>query len=63
VPELKTDPALLNALQKALRHNTTANEVHEQRISFIMGNLNRSSGVTRAQVEKVLADQEGKQVA
>jgi hypothetical protein len=59
VTELKTDPALLNALQKALRHIKTASEAHEQRISFIIGNLSKRPDVTRADVERVLAEQEG----
>ncbi|MGE0768965.1 MAG: hypothetical protein AB7L90_21185 [Hyphomicrobiaceae bacterium] len=58
--KLKTDESLLTALRTAAMGNPTAKEVQEQRISFIMGSLDRKSGVTRERVMKVLADQQGK---
>jgi hypothetical protein len=58
--ELKTKPSLLDALHKASTQAPTAEELQRQRVSFIMGVLPHNSGVTRAHVEDVLAEQEGK---
>ena len=58
--ELKTNPSLLDALQKASAQPPTAEEIESQRVSFIMGALKHDSPVTRAQVQNVLAKQEGR---
>lgn len=57
--ELKSKPSLLEALQKASRRDLTADEVRQQRISFIMGSV-RSDDITRAKVQDVLDKQEGR---
>jgi hypothetical protein len=57
---LKTPDSLLTALQKAASRPLSAEEIEEQRISFIMGSLSETSSVTRARVQEVLAQQEGK---
>ena len=61
--ELKTSESLLSALRKSATHKPTAKELEEQRVSFIMGSLNRSSEITRARVQQVLAQQEGKEAS
>lgn len=61
--ELKTRPKLLDALRVAASSSQTADEVQKQRISFIMGMLDKDSNVTRAKVTQVLAAQEGKKSA
>lgn len=56
--DLKTNQSLLKALEQATRP-LTAEERHRQRVSFIMGSLKPESSITRAQIESVLANQEG----
>lgn len=56
---MRTNETLLRALRNAASSRLTADELHEQRVSFIMGSLKRTSGVTRAQVESVLEEREG----
>jgi hypothetical protein len=56
---LKTKESTLQALAQASRHPPSANEIRKQRVSFIMGSLDKESAVTRAKVEKSLDDQEG----
>jgi hypothetical protein len=58
--EIKTDETLLSALREAAKRKATPEQAHKQRVSYIMGALGRSSGVTREKVEKVLAAQEGR---
>jgi hypothetical protein len=60
VTKLKTQASLLDALHKASTQTTTAEELQKQRVSFIMGSLKHNSSVTRARVEDVLAEQEGR---
>ncbi|MGI3900512.1 MAG: hypothetical protein ACRYGP_28415 [Janthinobacterium lividum] len=59
MPELHTDEGLLRALRAASTREMTAEELHKQRVSFIMASVDEDSGITRAQVEQVLARQEG----
>jgi hypothetical protein len=61
--ELKTDPALLIALKHALALPQTPEEIEQQRLSFIMGSLKSTNEITRAQVQEILAQQEGRKVA
>lgn len=61
--ELKTDESLLNALRSAAKRVPSAEELEQQRVSFVMGSLGRKSTTTRAQVEEMLAKQEGKKRA
>jgi hypothetical protein len=63
MPELKTDEALLRALERAAARPLTEKEIHSQRGSFIMGTIKDNSTITRARVERVLAEQEGRKVA
>jgi hypothetical protein len=59
VTSLKTNESTLRALRAASEHPPGAAEVKKQRISFIMGSLNKESAVTRAKVVELLAEQEG----
>jgi len=58
--ELKTSESLLRALRRAAIGEPTAEELREQRISFIMASLARKSNVTRDRIIEVLKDQQGK---
>jgi hypothetical protein len=60
VSRIETKKELLRALEAASSRRLTADEVHKQRVSFIMGIFKETSGVTRARVESVLAEQEGR---
>jgi hypothetical protein len=59
--DLKTQEALLGALREASARAVTPEELHAQRVSFIMGSVKAESGITREQVQRVLAKQEGSQ--
>jgi hypothetical protein len=58
--DLKTSESLLSALRRAATRTPSAEEIEQQRVSFIMGSLSERSSVTRARVQEVLAQQEGK---
>ncbi len=57
--DLQERTALITALKKATTRELSAAELQQQRISFVMGSLKTESGVTRLQVEEVLAKQNG----
>jgi molecular chaperone DnaK (HSP70) len=57
--DLQTDPKLLTALSEAARRTLTPEQVHRQKVSFIMGSLGEDSTITRARVEEVLRKLEG----
>lgn len=61
--DLKTDSGLLERLALAAKQTITREELHEQRVSFIMGGLPEASTVTREHIERVLAQIEGESVA
>lgn len=50
---------MIVALRKTATRHLSADEVHKQRVSFVMGSASEKSGVTRAFVEGVLAKQDG----
>lgn len=56
---LKTNESTLRALERASHRTPTPDEIKRQRISFIMGSLNKDSHVTRAKIQEILAEQEG----
>lgn len=58
MPELKTSESLLRALREATRAQS-AEERHQQRVSFVMGSLGSESTMTRAEVESIIGTQEG----
>ncbi len=61
--DLKTDESLLSELRSAATRIPTAEELEKQRVSFVMGSLGKNSTATRAQVEEILARQDGKKRA
>ena len=60
---LKTDKQLLQKLESAAGRMLTSGELHQQRVSFILGSMPNESEVTRAEVEKVLSQIEGTKAA
>jgi len=61
--DLKTDPVLLAALQRALALPQNPADIDQQRLSFVMGSLKSTNGITRAKVQEILSKQEGRKVA
>jgi len=59
IAQQKTDPALLERLQRAARHEMTADEIRRQRVSFVYGNLPPDNPMTRLQVASAIARHEG----
>lgn len=59
MPELKTDARLLERLERAAKTPTSPAQIEKQRISFIMGSISEKSLVTRHEVTKILAAQNG----
>ncbi len=55
----KTGEALEKRLRKAASKPMTKDEVREQRISFVYGNLPHNSTLTREEVARILASREG----
>ena len=60
IPALKTDAALLKALQDTPARQLTAGELFEQRVSFVYGFVDSKSDITRDRVRQVISDHEGK---
>jgi hypothetical protein len=60
--DLKTNESTLQAIQRAILNPLSPEDIRKQRVSFIMGSLNTDSHVTRAQVQNILAEQEGLKV-
>ena len=60
---MKTDESLLDALRRATAKTPSAEELEKQRISFIMGTLKPDSSVTRAKVQEILNEHEGKKAS
>lgn len=56
---LRTKESTLQALVRATRRPPSPDEIRKQRISFIMGSLNKDSHVTRAKIQEILEQQEG----
>ena len=61
--ELKTDPAVLAALRRVTMRNPSAEQIEQQRLSFVMGVLPESNDMTREQVREVLDKQRGEQTS
>lgn len=60
---IRTSPELLRAIREASTRVQTADEIRQQRISFVYGSLGAKSSVTRAQVENALERHEGRVAA
>jgi hypothetical protein len=59
---LKTKESTLRALEKAARITLTADDIRHQRVSFIMGSIATDSPMTRAQIQEILAEQDGEKM-
>lgn len=57
--QLKTKPSLIKALKSSTAKDLTSKEIKEQRVSYIVG-MKGSESITRSQVQRVLAHQEGR---
>lgn len=55
--EHKMSPEVKKLIDQAMSHQITPKEAYEQRVSFVYGNLNPKSRITREKVKKVLAEQ------
>ena len=60
---LQTDSRLLAKLKESAGAPMTADEIHRQRVSYVMGTLNADSTLTREKVEALLLAKEGKGTA
>ena len=60
MPDLHDDQALKEALYAASTHVLSADELREQRVSFVMASVSDSNDVSRAQVERILDENEGR---
>jgi hypothetical protein len=63
IENIRTSPDLLRAIKEASTRTQTADEIKQQRISFVYGSLGAKSAVTRAQVENALERHEGRVAA
>jgi hypothetical protein len=59
VKSIYTDPELLERLRLAAQRPMTREEVREQKISWVLGNLPFDSAVTRDEVEAAIVRHEG----
>lgn len=55
IQNIKTDPALLQALKDAAQRKMTSEEAFEQKVSWVYGNV--SSGYTKDQIREILRQQ------
>jgi hypothetical protein len=58
--DIKTEAALVEALTKAAQTPLSADEIKQQRVSFIMGSFSADSPITKARVQEILAQQLGR---
>lgn len=56
----RSDPKLIQALEEAAKRGLTPEELRRQRVSYVLSSLPKESAITREQVERVLARQEGR---
>jgi hypothetical protein len=63
IDNIRTSPDLLRAIKDASTRTPSADEIKQQRISFVYGSLGAKSSVTRAQVEDALERHEGRVAA
>lgn len=60
---LKTKESLIKALRQSAANQISADELRKQRVSFVIGSLPVESNVTRAQVNEVVENFEGRKRA
>lgn len=56
--ELRASASVLDALNRS--SSPSPRELEQQRVSFVMGSLKSSNDITRAQVQQILAQHDGK---
>lgn len=59
VKDLHTAPDLLTDLERSVTKRPSANELFEQRVSFIFGSMSPDSDITREQIRKALVTSAG----
>jgi uncharacterized protein YgbK (DUF1537 family) len=59
---IRTNEALLKALEKASSRPLSHERMEQQRLSFVMGSLDDDNSMTREQVERVLEQQDNGQL-
>ncbi|TIL71972.1 MAG: hypothetical protein E5Y59_03130 [Mesorhizobium sp.] len=59
---IRTNEALLRALEKSSSRSLSHDQFEKQRLSFVMGALDDENDMTREQVEQVLERQDGGQL-
>lgn len=59
---LRTSEELLKALQQSSSRALSHERMEQQRLSFVMGSLDESNDMTRAQVEQALERQDNGQL-
>jgi hypothetical protein len=57
VEKLKTNVALLKALEKASHAKPSTGELLEQRVSFIYGSIGAEGALTREKIKQILVEQ------
>jgi hypothetical protein len=55
---LKTDSALLEALERVAQQEVSVADLREQRVSFVFGSMSVDSAVTRDQVKRAIERQD-----
>lgn len=55
---LKSDAAVLEALERATHKNVSVEDLREQRVSFVFGSMSADSAITRDQVKRAIEKQE-----
>jgi hypothetical protein len=61
--DLKTNSSLLEALKRASKRGPSSEEIEKQRLSFVMGSLKSTNHITRAEVQQILNNHEGKKAS
>lgn len=61
--DLTTSPGLILAMKQAAQHKMTANEIREQKASFVFGTLGKNNDMTLEEVKEMIARRAGEEVA
>lgn len=56
---VKTNESLIQALEKAAKRKPTADELRQQRVSYVYGSVKSSNSLTKARIKDLLAEQLG----
>lgn len=59
IAKLRTDKTLLEALEKSSSRKLTADELLEQRTSFVYGSLDSKNTMSKSEVKQALMEQDG----